>query len=71
VTADTQNALNGVTSGGAVYISGKIGGSTGWSGTAWNNGNLQYYYTPAGGTEQGPFYQSDSFEVAGTSAQIK
>jgi hypothetical protein len=71
VTADTQAALTGVTSGGAVYISGKIGGATGWSGTAWNDGNLQYFYIPAGGTEQGPFYHSDSFEVAGTSAQIK
>lgn len=63
VTADTTSMLVGKTSG-SVTVSSKISGSTGWSGTAWNTGNLFYYYTPVNGSEQGPFSHSNSYEVS-------
>lgn len=66
VTADTTNML-AQKSTGSVTVSSKIAGSTGWSGTAWNTGNLLYYYTPANGSEQGAFSASNSYEVSGSS----
>ncbi len=66
VTADTSNMLTSKTTG-SVTLSAKVGGSTGWSGTAWNTGNLFYFYTPVAGTENAaPGYsQSDSYDVDG------
>ena len=65
VTADTSNALS-TKSTGNVTLSAKISGSTGWSGTAWNTGNLFYYYTAVGGTENVvPFSHSDSYDAQG------
>ncbi len=66
VTADTTDMLDGKTTG-SVTLSAKIAGSTGWSGTAWNTGNLLYFYTPVAGSEQGAFSHSDSYDVSGTS----
>lgn len=67
VTADTTDINDGKTTG-SVTVSSKIAGSTGWSGTAWNTGNLLYYYTSVGGSsEQGSFSASDSYEVSGSS----
>ena len=52
----------------SVNLSAKISGTTGWSGTAWNTGNLFYYYTPVGGTENAvPYSASDSYDVSGAS----
>lgn len=65
VTADTSNMLSTKTTG-SVVISAKISGSTGWSGTAWNTGNLFYYYTPIGGTANVvPYSASDSYNISG------
>ncbi len=64
VTADTSLMLSAKTTG-SVTLSAKISGSTGWSGSAWNTGNLQYYYTPVGTTEQGPYLTSDSYDISG------
>ncbi len=65
VTADTSNALS-TKSTGNVSLSAKISGSTGFSGTAWNTGNLFYYYTPVSGSENAvPFSESDSYDVQG------
>ncbi len=68
VTANTANMLNSKTTG-SVTLSAKIGGSTGWSGTAWNTGNLFYFYTPVAGSENSApgFSHSDSYEVTGSS----
>jgi hypothetical protein len=63
VTADTTSMLVGKTTG-SVTVSAKISGSTGWSGTAWNTGNLFYYYTPVNGSELGPFSASNSYDVS-------
>lgn len=65
VTADTSNMLSTKTTG-SVTLSAKITGSTGWSGTAWNTGNLFYYYTPVAGTENvTPYSHSDSYDIQG------
>lgn len=66
VTADTSNMLSTKTDG-SVTLSAKIAGSTGWSGTAWNTGDLYYFYTPVAGSENAaPGYRhSDSYEVTG------
>ncbi|HSR88846.1 MAG TPA: hypothetical protein VLK22_00405 [Candidatus Udaeobacter sp.] len=65
VTADTSNMLSTKTTG-SVVVSAKISGSTGWSGTAWNTGNLFYYYTSVNGTENVvPFSFSDSYDIQG------
>jgi hypothetical protein len=65
LTADTSNALSTKTSGN-VSVSAKITGSTGWSGTAWNTGNLFYYYTPVNGSENTvPYSASDSYDIQG------
>lgn len=66
VTADTSNMLTTKTTG-SVTLSAKISGSTGWSGTAWNTGNLFYFYTPVAGSENAApgFSASDSYEVNG------
>jgi hypothetical protein len=61
VTANTTNALTGLTSGNTVRVSGTINGASGWNGTVWNTGNLFYYYSPAATAEQGPFSASDSY----------
>ena len=66
VTADTSNILNAKTTG-TVTISAKISGTTGWSGSAWNTGNLQYFYTPVGGSETAAITNSDSYDVTGAS----
>ncbi|TSC84710.1 MAG: hypothetical protein G01um101413_94 [Parcubacteria group bacterium Gr01-1014_13] len=67
VTADTSNMGTTKTAGTSVTVSAKISGSTGWSGTAWNTGNLFYYYTAVGGTENTvPFTHSDSYDVQGS-----
>jgi len=67
VTADTSNMGTSKTSGTSVTLSAKIAGSTGWSGSAWNTGNLFYYYTPVGGSENTvPYSASDSYEVSGS-----
>jgi hypothetical protein len=68
VTADTSNMLTSKTAG-SVTLSAKVSGSTGWSGTAWNTGNLFYFYTPVAGSENGlpGFSQSDSYDVQGDS----
>lgn len=69
VTADTSNMLGGNKTSGSVTLSAKISGSTGWSGTAWNTGNLFYFYTPVGGSENAApgFSASDSYDVTGSS----
>jgi len=66
VTADTSAMLSTKTTG-SVTLSASITGSTGFSGTsAWNTGNLFYYYTPVAGTENVvPFSHSDSYDVQG------
>ena len=67
VTADTSNMGTTKTAGTSVTLSAKISGSTGWSRTALNTGNLFYYYTPISGTENTvPFSQSDSYDVQGS-----
>lgn len=68
VTADTTHVFDGKTTG-MVTVSGKIGGTTGWSGTAWNTGNLAYFYTPAGSgaSETSALSASDSYDVSGSS----
>ena len=68
VTADTQSVGNGKTTYSLnITLSGKITGTTGWSGTAWNTGNLLYAYTPTGGAEATGFSASDSYDVLGNS----
>ncbi len=64
VTANTTNMLTGL-NGGSVSIVPQIAGLTGWNGTAWNTGNLLYYYTPLNGNEQGQFSASDWYPVEG------
>lgn len=67
VTADTSNMGTSKTVGSSVTLAAKIAGTTGWSGTAWNTGNLFYYYTPISGTENTvPFSASDSYDVQGS-----
>jgi len=67
VTADTSNMGTSKTAGTLVTLSAKISGSTGWSGTTWNTGNLFYYYTPISGTENVvPHTASDSYDVQGS-----
>jgi hypothetical protein len=68
VTANTLSATVNKTSG-KIYISSKITGSTGWSGTTWNTGNLFYFYTPTNGSEQGAYSASNSYEVLGPSLE--
>jgi hypothetical protein len=66
VTADTSAMLSTKTTG-SVSLSARISGSTGWSGTAWNTGNLFYYYTAIAGTENVvPFSASDSYDLQGS-----
>ncbi|KKW19122.1 MAG: hypothetical protein UY63_C0021G0005 [Parcubacteria group bacterium GW2011_GWA2_51_10] len=68
VTADTSNMGSAKTAGTSVTLSAKISGTTGWSGTAWNTGNLFYFYTPVGGSENAApgFTASDSYDVQGS-----
>ena len=67
VTADTSNMGTSKTAGTSVTLAAKISGSTGWSGTAWNTGNLFYYYTPISGSENTvPYSASDSYDVQGS-----
>jgi hypothetical protein len=66
LTADTTNIFAGKTQG-VVTVSSKISGSTGWDGTsAWQTGNVNYFYTPVGGSENSSAYtNSDSYDVSG------
>ncbi len=65
VVADTTNIFAGKTQG-VVTVSAKISGSTGWDGSsAWSTGNASFYYTPVGGSVQGPYSHSDSYDVSG------
>ncbi len=68
----TANTLSATAAGGdgTVTVSALIDGSTGWSGTAWNTGNLLYYYTPTDSSEVGPYKHSDSYPVEGTASTI-
>jgi hypothetical protein len=66
VKANTSAIRGSLGSGQYATVSSRIAGTTGAaSGSAWNTGNIEYYYTPVFGTEQGPFYASDSFTVNG------
>ena len=68
MTANTNNMCVAKTVNTSVNLSAKISGSTGWSGTIWNTGNLFYYSTPVGGTENVvPYSASDSYDVSGAS----
>ncbi|MDO8557920.1 MAG: hypothetical protein Q7S09_01855, partial [bacterium] len=63
--ADTSNVRAGLTTSLAT-VSTKVNGTTGFStGTTWNEGDVEYYYTPVFATEQGPFSSSDSYPVNG------
>ena len=72
VTANTASMNVGRASGSTLTISSKIAGSAGWSGSAWNTGDLNYYYTAvSGGSQLGPFTASDSYEVTAPSLESK
>jgi hypothetical protein len=66
MTANTNGILDAKTSG-TVSVYGDITGSTGWDGTsAWYTGNLNYFYTPSGGSEiSAALTHSDSYNVSG------
>ncbi len=66
MTANTAGIGDGKAAGGVVVASVKIAGSTGWSGSAWNTGNLGYFYTPVGGSQTVELSASDSYDVAGS-----
>ena len=70
VKADTSAITTGLSAGNTVSLTSKINGTTGAaSGSAWNTGDLSYFYTPVFGTEQGGFSQSDSYPVNGGTLQ--
>ena len=69
VVADTTNATVGKSTG-MVSVSAKIGGSTGWSGTAWNTGNWFYQYTPVNGSPVAITSDCDNYEVLGGTLSI-
>lgn len=70
-TADTSRVFNGKTTG-SVSLSPALDGDSGFAEGAagWAGGVMQYYYTPVGASEQGPFTASDSYDVNGSTLTL-
>jgi len=66
VKADTTLARGVLTSGQYLTVSTRIGGTTGYGSAAWNEGDVEYLYTPVyASAESGPYSASDSYPVNG------
>lgn len=66
MTADTTNIVNGKIAG-SVVVAVRLDGDTGFNrqNATWYTGPVQYYYTPVGGKEVGPYAHSDSYDITG------